>query len=309
MNLEHRIERLERANGRLRRVVALLVVLSVSWPLLSAISARTTRDDVVRIAGPDGSEVRLEHRAGEGLGLFLVGKTGEIRGRLALVGEQPRLEIGGPKDKANVAVETTDKGAAIGIRQGDAWRVRHEVMGGVPRSSLFDGAEVERVRIGIFKDEPVVTLRDGEGKDRAWMVVERGPHASVAVRGSGRSEVALHARANDPCGIGLRSANGKMKVGIVGDDAYGQMFVYGPDEMSRVVTEAREGRQVIEVVDSKNRKRAILGVEDDRARTVLQDRSGAVFEDRSEGPSEAVRKDGETDAPPTGSGSAERKDG
>ncbi len=305
MNIEERLATLERKNRRLQQGLALLLPLAVAWPLLSAVSPHASREDVVSVRAADGSELRLEARKDQGLGLFLLDKEGKVRASMTLDGDMASVRVSDKKQSTAASLEAGAVGAALGLRQGEAWRMRDEVMNGVPSSSLYDNGGVERIRSGLFKDEPVISLRDPEGKDRAWMVVERGPHASVAVRGAGRSEVALHARANDPCGLGLRSADGKMKVGLIGDDSYGQAFFYGPDERARIVVEARDSRQAIEAIDGKNIKRLELGVVDGSSRFVQRNRANEIFEDRSEGPAEKVQKQGEETAPPTEGGAVE----
>lgn len=278
--LEERIVRLERRNARLQTLFAATLLFAVTWPLLAAHQGETspsaTTDSVV-IQGPNESELRLENRGKEGLGLFLMQK-GKVRASLALHGDDVRVALADAKGKTSVVHEATKEDVRTGVKKGDAWQIRDELRGGkVPIRSFFDSAGVERLRQGLLKNEPVVVLRDREGKDRAWMVVEQGPHASIVVRGSDKAEAALHARPGAQCGFGLRSEDGKMKVGIIGDNREAQVFVYAPDENHRVSLFADAARQSVESIDAGGITRAQMGVVDGKARAQRRDAKGQVL--------------------------------
>lgn len=295
MNLEHRLSDLERQNRILRRAFAFVVLAFCMWPLLSAMQGDApapSARDAIRVAGPNGTELRIENRADDGFGVFLIDKSGAVRGRLVLDGDTATMRLANKAGEKDAILEAGAESVSIGIRKDGKWRMRDELRGKVPLTTITDDADVDRLRIGVLKNEPVVSLRDREGVDRAWMVVEQGPHASVVVRGDGRAEAALHARLGAPMGFGLRSPDGKLKAGILADDATSQAFVYAPDENRRIVLDAREGRLALDVIDEQGRTRSEIGLIKGRSRIVQRDHKSQVFGDYSE----ALRKDGESPA-------------
>ena len=292
--IERRLRALEAQNRRQRHIIHGLVLAACSLPLLAAIQGQqaTPANDALCIRASDGSEVRIEERKGQGFGIFLLDKQGKLRGRLTLDKDTSLLSLTDSEGQAAAVLEAGASGAASGIRQNAAWRIKDELRGKVPLRSFFDGQGIERLRSGLLKDEPVVTLRDTKGIDRAWMMVEKGPHAAIVVRGDGSAEAALHARLGTNIGFGLRSPNGKQKAGILADDKNCQAFFYAPDESQRIEINAQKGRLSVEAIDEQGQARMQLGVLNNRSRLVQRKRDGKILEEHSEPATPNLHGDG-----------------
>ena len=274
MDIETRLVRLELANRRLRAVVVLLALVLAVPPLMSALQGsgqanglplqQEATDNVV-LQGKNGWSLVLGTRAGKrgGFGLFLLDKKGQSRGRLAVDGKSPRVEVCSAKGEHGAALVAEDEtSTALGIWQGEQWRLRSEIKHGRPNSFVYDDEGKTRLRYGMYKGDTYLTIVDEDGEtDRAWLMLESTNRASIAVRGAKRAEASMSASPEAPVGVSVRDAKGRLRALMYTHEAAAQIVAYDEDETSRAALRATgKGLVDLQVVDKDDKARLEAGL-------------------------------------------------
>lgn len=260
MNIEARLQRLEKQNRKLRLAIVCLAIPVIGIPLL----AFQGKEDMVIQDPNTGWSLKIGTEGGKrgGFGLFLRDRAGVARGRVAIVDGEARIGVSSAKgDHGAALVAESDKASALGVWKGDQWRHRTQIDHGRPNTVVYDGAGKVRLRYGMLKGDSYLTLVDQDGEtDRAWMVLESTGRASVAVRGGQRAEVAMSAREGRPIGLSVRDTKGKMRALVSASKDEAHIYAYGKSEIARAgLSASTQGDTAIEVIDERDQKRVHIG--------------------------------------------------
>lgn len=166
-----RLARLERGNRLLTLALALVVTVDVLAPLLrGASSNQVLRTKSVVLEGPHGQHVVLDAR-----GLLFVDAKGKTRAALSLPEESDDvgLYLHGATGAPRIGLSINSDTPALTVINSDGKTVSAIL---APESegtvlTMYDGAERQRLLVGLMSGGPTVELRDESGKLEAMLPI------------------------------------------------------------------------------------------------------------------------------------------
>ena len=279
-DLEARLSRLEARCRKQRGLLLCAGLALVAMLTISAVQTPTASDpkEIVLSDAKTGWSLRLGRVDGKdgGFGVHLVDKAGTKRGFF------------GFRENGNAEVDVRSEGAVHGARMraepkvrsengvyyGDQWTAYCETRKKTSNYFINDKTSGKSwFQAGTYKDDSYVVLRNKEGLDAVWMVHSANGYNAIAARGAQACEVGMTVQ-DDAATIGLRSPDGKLKLGLASKKDRADMYLYAKDEARRAVLTSNPEGTKFEIVDSKDRQRVSVGLDGDRAGVVVSDGKG-----------------------------------